>query len=206
RSTVHAPGGALQARALQESGQYLRQQTSWQFQSWVRSMQRLVNERRNQFAQCTAASHELTARLYSGRLEIHRQCAFCARCSEPKWRNWQTRVVQVHVLAREWRFESSFRHQISEVRTKGRAPTLPFVASEAVVDFPVSPGNVTNGSNTSFVRPLSTIAGCRDPMGKSKLVFRQLLRLLTEKPIAQPADRSRVYFDRPLALRCCSSG
>ena len=28
----------------------------------------------------------------------------------PKWRNWQTRVVQVHVLARVWRFESSFRH------------------------------------------------------------------------------------------------
>ena len=30
----------------------------------------------------------------------------------PKWRNWQTRVVQVHVLARVWGFESLLRHQI----------------------------------------------------------------------------------------------
>jgi hypothetical protein len=29
----------------------------------------------------------------------------------PKWRNWQTRVVQVHVLARVWGFESLLRHQ-----------------------------------------------------------------------------------------------
>ncbi len=29
------------------------------------------------------------------------------RCIVPKWRNWQTRVVQVHVLARVWGFESS---------------------------------------------------------------------------------------------------
>ena len=32
-------------------------------------------------------------------------------CPVPKWRNWQTRVVQVHVLAREWGFESLLRHQ-----------------------------------------------------------------------------------------------
>ena len=32
----------------------------------------------------------------------------------PKWRNWQTRMVQVHVLARVWRFKSSLRHQNSE--------------------------------------------------------------------------------------------
>jgi hypothetical protein len=31
----------------------------------------------------------------------------------PKWRNWQTRVVQVHVLARVWGFESLLRHQAS---------------------------------------------------------------------------------------------
>ena len=30
----------------------------------------------------------------------------------PEWRNWQTRQVQDLVLAREWRFESSFGHQI----------------------------------------------------------------------------------------------
>ena len=26
------------------------------------------------------------------------------------WRNWQTRMVQVHVLARAWRFKSSYPH------------------------------------------------------------------------------------------------
>ncbi len=30
----------------------------------------------------------------------------------PKWRNWQTRMVQVHVLARVWGFESLLRHQL----------------------------------------------------------------------------------------------
>ena len=30
--------------------------------------------------------------------------------SMPKWRNWQTRMVQVHVLARVWGFESLLRH------------------------------------------------------------------------------------------------
>ena len=29
----------------------------------------------------------------------------------PKWRNWQTRMVQVHVLARVWGFKSLLRHQ-----------------------------------------------------------------------------------------------
>jgi hypothetical protein len=32
----------------------------------------------------------------------------------PKWRNWQTRMVQVHVLARVWGFESLLRHQIRD--------------------------------------------------------------------------------------------
>ena len=29
----------------------------------------------------------------------------------PSWRNWQTRMVQVHVLARVWGFESLRWHQ-----------------------------------------------------------------------------------------------
>src|SRR5258708_39264902 len=33
------------------------------------------------------------------------------RISLPKWRNWQTRMVQVHVPARVWGFESLLRHQ-----------------------------------------------------------------------------------------------
>ena len=30
----------------------------------------------------------------------------------PKWRNWQTRMVQVHVPARVWGFESLLRHHL----------------------------------------------------------------------------------------------
>src|SRR5437868_6174249 len=30
----------------------------------------------------------------------------------PKWRNWQTRMVQVHVPARAWGFESLLRHHL----------------------------------------------------------------------------------------------
>src|SRR5689334_11220742 len=33
----------------------------------------------------------------------------------PKWRNWQTRMVQVHVPARVWGFESLLRHQSSRI-------------------------------------------------------------------------------------------
>jgi hypothetical protein len=31
----------------------------------------------------------------------------------PKWRNWQTRMVQVHVPARVWGFESLLRHHLT---------------------------------------------------------------------------------------------
>ena len=37
--------------------------------------------------------------------------AVCAGFHLPKWRNWQTRMVQVHVPARVWGFESLLRHQ-----------------------------------------------------------------------------------------------
>ena len=46
------------------------------------------------------AKLELAANLVQARLK-----------TVPKWRNWQTRMVQVHVLARVWRFKSSLRHQ-----------------------------------------------------------------------------------------------
>jgi hypothetical protein len=82
-----------------------------------------------------------------------------AACSPvvPKWRNWQTRVVQVHVLARVWGFESLLRHQ------KNFAKLL---VSKAVGDFcfgydkakryhpsrgrPVSTTSASNGSKYSF--------------------------------------------------------
>jgi hypothetical protein len=44
-----------------------------------------------------------------------RPAARCFTCCGlpvvPEWRNWQTRQLQELVLAREWRFESSFGHQ-----------------------------------------------------------------------------------------------
>src|SRR3954469_15071856 len=40
-----------------------------------------------------------------------------ANVSEPKWRNWQTRMVQVHVPARVWGFESLLRHQVFMLST-----------------------------------------------------------------------------------------
>jgi hypothetical protein len=42
---------------------------------------------------------------------IRVQFQVCTRRAVPEWRNWQTRQVQDLVLAREWRFESSFGHQ-----------------------------------------------------------------------------------------------
>ena len=42
----------------------------------------------------------------------------------PKWRNWQTRVVQVHVLARVWGFESLLRHQDFRIFLKTSANAL----------------------------------------------------------------------------------
>jgi hypothetical protein len=30
----------------------------------------------------------------------------------PKWRNWQTRMIQGHVPARVWGFESPLRHHL----------------------------------------------------------------------------------------------
>src|SRR5439155_2240854 len=38
--------------------------------------------------------------------------AAAARSNSPKWRNWQTRMVQVHVPARVWGFESLLRHHL----------------------------------------------------------------------------------------------
>ena len=67
----------------------------------------------------------LTALSSSGKLRVHAVDAKAPGSREPKWRNWQTRVVQVHVLAREWRFESSFRHQnLVPERRAGFIPAL----------------------------------------------------------------------------------
>jgi hypothetical protein len=63
----------------------------------------------------------------------HRVCArtgiHCGRRREqgriktvPEWRNWQTRQVQDLVLAREWRFESSFGHQKNQSKGSPNPP------------------------------------------------------------------------------------
>ena len=42
-------------------------------------------------------------------------------CSDEKnmrvWRNWQTRMIQVHIEAIRWRFKSSYPHQTVQIRT-----------------------------------------------------------------------------------------
>src|SRR5260221_965244 len=47
----------------------------------------------------------LTKQKVAGKMNLLRKTALV-----PEWRNWQTRQVQDLVLAREWRFESSFGH------------------------------------------------------------------------------------------------
>src|SRR4030088_2391369 len=53
------------------------------------------------------AAPALTKQNVAGTMKLLRNTALV-----PEWRNWQTRQVQDLVLAREWRFESSFGHQI----------------------------------------------------------------------------------------------
>jgi hypothetical protein len=51
------------------------------------------------------------------------------RKGKPKWRNWQTRYVQVVVGVTPWRFESSLGHQVNECgRPLNREPALSFTA------------------------------------------------------------------------------
>src|SRR5216684_5546818 len=51
------------------------------------------------------AAPALTKQKVAGTMKLLRNTALV-----PEWRNWQTRQVQDLVLAREWRFESSFGH------------------------------------------------------------------------------------------------
>ncbi len=36
-----------------------------------------------------------------------------------EWRNWQTRMIQVHVLVRACRFKSCFPHEAPDVKASG---------------------------------------------------------------------------------------
>src|SRR5277367_6043862 len=50
----------------------------------------------------------------------------------PRWRNWQTRYVQVVVVARPWRFESSPGHHplpnhVIPTRLSARNPSQPLI-------------------------------------------------------------------------------
>ena len=60
----------------------------------------------------------LQSRIFCGKV-LDKPCPVCynsARrmCSDEKnmrvWRNWQTRMIQVHIEAIRWRFKSSYPH------------------------------------------------------------------------------------------------
>jgi hypothetical protein len=55
----------------------------------------------------------------------------------PEWRNWQTRQVQDLVLAREWRFESSFGHHTNQSKSSLPNPLLPLNLLRVQFIFPI---------------------------------------------------------------------
>ena len=104
----------------------------------------------------------------------------------PKWRNWQTRYIQGVVPVREWRFESSLRHQSSRDSGKNtvfaskKPPTfLPFfprgVHDEQVAIF-FSKCNTVQSALATLLAILivrvSAISACL----RSKMWKRALLR------------------------------
>src|SRR5213594_13056 len=80
--------------------------------------------------------------------------------SGPKWRNWQTRMIQGHVPARLWGFESPLRHHYESATsgapspdsTAGETPCADFVefgprAAHARTALPPESTSVTAGGN-----------------------------------------------------------
>ena len=45
---------------------------------------------------------------------------------EHVWRNWQTRTVQVRVVSRPWKFESSYVHQLKTLSLKRQGFLFPY--------------------------------------------------------------------------------
>src|SRR3989441_7878469 len=79
----------------------------------------------------------------------------------PKWRNWQTRMIQGHVPARVWGFESPLRHQLitSRCRTQAIAPV--FIRSRDVGTCPNAPNSLTIGRTIRDREGAAWIRGAR---------------------------------------------
>src|SRR5499427_10957773 len=59
----------------------------------------------------------------------------------PKWRNWQTRMIQGHVPARVWGFESPLRHQyLHDIRPYGTTSCANSCAGSEVISAEVLTG------------------------------------------------------------------
>ena len=101
----------------------------------------------------------------------------------PKWRNWQTRMVQVHVLARVWRFESSFRHQLFGKRDAS-ASRLLFAASLALA------GRTAGAGRCSNLKTAMSAASA-DPTHLDRIVARTRLDLSVRMAATDRTDLER---------------
>ena len=73
----------------------------------------------------------------------------------PKWRNWQTRMVQVHVPARVWGFESLLRHQVFPCTSSSyRGPSL---------TLRISPAGSDARKSAQVLGPWSPVPKCEAP-------------------------------------------
>src|SRR5437763_13102033 len=73
--------------------------------------------------------------------------AAALRSHLPKWRNWQTRMVQVHVPARVWGFESLLRHQL--IRITGLSVPVTNTATFRIFSVLASTGKNSNANSVS---------------------------------------------------------
>ena len=126
-------------------------------------------------------------------------------CPVPKWRNWQTRVVQVHVLARVWGFESLLRHQsfLSRFGYPGTGIPRPM----ALLDRARTPGYLGRLSPEAVAevcrqaKPVSTDIGQRTANGvrpeKNSVAALEMIVLHTvsDAPAGQPTRN-------PDSIRC----
>ena len=73
--------------------------------------------------------------------------AAALRSHLPKWRNWQTRMVQVHVPARVWGFESLLRHHL--IRITGLSVPVTNTATFRIFSVLASTGKKSNANPVS---------------------------------------------------------
>ena len=73
--------------------------------------------------------------------------AAALRSHLPKWRNWQTRMVQVHVPARVWGFESLLRHHL--IRITGLSVPVTNTATFRIFSVLASTGKKSNANSVS---------------------------------------------------------